>query len=565
MKLQMRWMAIVAAAAICSGVAAAQTDDVETRAMHDEMQRSLKDLHLDENQRPYFVAYKITDVEQMDARASFGALMGSQTTKTRLLSVDVRIGDYNFDSSNYANRNAGIGALMGLVSGIVNQVLPVDDNYEELRRKIWLATDGAYKKAIEDYSGKKAALAARGRDEESIPDFSKAEARQENEMLRAVPMDMAHAEQLVKSASAVFRALPGAETSLAQFEVMNSTEHFLNSEGTTYIRRDPLVSFRATASLQNATGEMFSDSVSHYGHALSELPDDVKLTSESKEVVDHLTQRLKGKVAKRYNGPVLVEGEAAGELFARNFANQLSVSAQSAAANPLAALLGTTNANMLNKVGTRVLPDFLTVVNNPLQTEADGHSLLGTYKFDEEGTPAQETVLVKDGLLKTLLTSRKPARGMHTSTGSMRPTGVMPGNLFVETSKGATRDELKQQLIALIGQRGLEYGYIVRRLAANTAVEATRVFPDGHEELVRDSRVAAVNAASFKDVLAVSKDRAVFTDRTAGGSFLGASFGGTPSLVTYVVPDMLFEDMSIEHVNNTTPKLPVVPSPMAEQ
>jgi hypothetical protein len=147
----------------------------------------------------------------------------------------------------------------------------------------------------------------------------------------------------------------------------------------------------------------------------------------------------------------------------------------------------------------------------------------------------------------------------------MRERGVSPGNLFVESSKGATRDELKQQLIALIGQRGLEYGYIVRRLAGNNAVEAVRVFPDGHEELVRDARVAAVNTASFKDVLAASKDRTVYTDLAGSASLLGAALGGGGDLVTYVVPDMLFEDMEVEHVTNSTPKLPVVPSPLAAQ
>jgi len=566
MSLKLKFAAMLVAVAFGTGVAAAQASDVETRALHDEMQRSVKELHLDQHPQPYFIAYKIVDVEQMEARASFGALTNSATTKSRMLSVDVRIGDYNFDSSNYVNRSAGLGSLFSAMSNFANLVLPVDDSYEELRRKIWLATDSAYKKAVEDYSGKKAALAARGRDEESTPDFSKAEARQESDLLPPVAMDMDHAEQLVKTASAAFRNLPGGETSSAQFEIINTTEHFLNSEGTAYTKRTPEVTFRASASLQNPTGETFSDSVAEYGHALSDLSDDAKLAAESKEVAEHLTQRLKGKVAKRYNGPVLMEGQASAELFARSFANQLSSHAQAGtAASLISSMLSAPTSSMINKVGTRVLPEFLSVTNNPLQTQADGHSLLGSYKFDEEGIPAQETVLVKDGMLKTLLSSRKPARGIPASTGSMRERGVSPGNLFVESSKGATRDELKQQLITLIGQRGLEYGYIVRRLAGNTAVEAVRVFPDGREELVRDARIAAVNTASFKDVLATSKDRTVYTDVGGGSSLLGAALGAGGDLVTYVVPDMLFEDVEVEHVTNSTPKLPVVPSPLTSQ
>jgi len=564
--MKTKFTAVAAMALLGCGMAMAQSNDVETRALHDEMQRSLKDLHLDAHPQPYFIAYKIVDVEQMEARASFGALTNSGVNRSRILSVDVRIGDYNFDSSNYVNRSAGLGSLFGAISNVTNLILPVDDSYEELRRKIWLATDSAYKKAVEDYSGKKAALAARGRDEESTPDFSKAEAREESDLLPPVAMDMAHAEALVKATSAMFRNLPEGETSSAVFAVTSTTEHFLNSEGTSYTKRIPEVSFRATASLQNPTGETFSDSVSEYGHALSDMPDDAKLSAEVKAVDEQLTARLKGKVARRYNGPVLMEGQAAAVLFARDFANQLSSNAQAGtAASLISSMLAAPTSSMINKVGTRVLPDFLSVENNPLLTQSDGHALLGSYKFDEEGIPAQETVLVKDGILKTLLSSRKPARGIHASTGSMREKGVAPGNLIVDSSKGATRDELKQQLVALIGQRSLEYGYIVRRLSGNAAVEAVRVFPDGREELVRDARIAAVNTASFKDVLAASKDRTVYTDVAAGSSLLGAALGGTGDLTTYVVPDMLFEDMEVEHVTNSTPKLPVVPSPLSGQ
>lgn len=557
--------------ALVSAPLFAQQDDVEARAMKDEMQRSMKELHLEAKDGPYYIAYKIVDSDRKEAHASLGSLTSSGETRNRVLSVTVRVGSYDLDNSNFSGGGLGaIEALFGSLGGGSN-ILPVDDNYDELRRKIWLATDAAYKKAVEDLSAKKAAQQSRNR-EETIPDFSKEPPRQESEVLPPIDEKLSDAEHLVRAASAVFRSLPLVQTSEAEFGVDNSTEHFLNSEGTTYIRQIPNVVFRASASLQNTTGEIFSDEYSAYGRSLSDLPSEATIVQNSNAVVERLTARRRGKAAKRYNGPVLLEGDAAAELFAHNFANQLSARSRSGGGGNaliselLTGSLGASSnptSGLLNKVGSRVLPDFLTVVDNPQLTQADGHPLFGNYKFDEEGVPSQETVLVKDGYLKTLLTSRAPARGMLQSTGNMRERGVLPGNLFVEASKTSSREDLTKQLLDLVKARDLEYGMIIRRLSGNAALAAIRVYPDGHEESVRDSRVAEITVSSFKDILAVSKDRTVYTQRGQTVSLLGVSLSLGGDLISYVVPDILFEDMTVEHVPNDTPKLPDIPSPLA--
>ena len=547
----------------------AQQDDVETRALKDEMQRSMKDLHLESMEHPYFISYKITDTDRKEAQASFGSLTASGETRNRVLTVTVHVGSYDFDNSNFNGGGGGLAALLGsLVAG--SNSLPVDDNYDELRRKIWLATDAAYKKAVEDLSAKKAAQQSRNRDE-TLPDFSKEPARQESESFPLVDEKLSDAEHLVRAATATFRALPLVQSSEADFTVVNTTEHFLDSEGTSYIRHTPLVYFHASASLQNTTGEIFNDSYSAYGRSLSDLPGEPEVLHQTALVADRLSARRRGKVAKRYNGPVLVEDQAAVELFAHNFASLLSArrAGGGGGGNALAALLSPgagasgNSVNMVNKVGSRVLPDFLTVSDNPQLTQFDSHPLFGNFKFDEEGVPSRETVLVKDGILKTLLTSRAPVRGMLTSTGSMRERGILPGNLFVDASKSSSTEDLKKQLVALVTARSLEYGYIIRRLANNNVLEAIRVYPDGHEETVRDARLAEITAGSFKDILAVSKERTVYTEQAQITSLAGLSPFSGGDLITYVVPNMLFEDMAVEHVPNDSPKLPDIPSPLA--
>jgi predicted Zn-dependent protease len=550
----------------------AQQDDVETRAMRDELQRSMKDLHLDSTEGPYYIAYKIVDSDRKAAEASFGSLLSSGETRNRTLTVTVRIGSYDFDSSNY--NGAGLASLTALLTSIAggNNVLPVDDSYDELRRKIWLATDAAYKKAVEDLSAKKAAQLNRNR-EETVPDFSKEPARAESEDLPPINGNLADAERIVRETSAVFRTLPLVQTSEAIYEVENTTEHFLNSEGATYTRQVPEVFFRASASLQTRSGEIFTDSYSAYGRSLADLPDEAGIVKNSKSVVERMTLRRAGMTAQRYSGPVLVEKEAAPELFAHNFANQLGARGRAgagggAAGALVAALLGASGGGaaasgaLLNKVGSRVFPDFLTVVDNPQLTQLEGQPLFGNYKFDEEGVPSRETLLIKDGILKTLLTSRTPARGMLQSTGNMREQGVMPGNLIVTASKSSSRDDLRKQLIDLVKARDLEFGIIVRRLSNLQALEAVRLYPDGREEPIRDSRISEITVASFKDILAVSNERTFYTE-SGQGALAGLGLGSAGDLVTYVVPDMLFEDMTVERMADNGPKPPDIPSPLA--
>jgi predicted Zn-dependent protease len=540
----------------------AQQENVETRAMRDEMQRSMKDLHLESQELPYYISYKIVDSNRQVAHASLGALTSSGESHARVLTVTVRVGDYDFDNSNFSG---GIGGMTELLVSLVggNNILPIDDNYDELRRKIWLATDAAYKKAVEDLSARKAAQLNRNVTEK-IPDFSKEPAHQESETLPPIVEKMSDAEHLVRAASAVFLKLPSVETSDAELEVDNTAEHYLNSEGTTYYRQVPEVYFHASASLQNGTGESFADTYSAHARSLSALPSEAALVASTNEISDRLTLRMNGKSAKRYNGPVLVEGKAADELFARYFSVHLLTHHSDSGTSSLIALLsgsgtsGGSTTNLLSKIGSRVLPDFLTVVDNPQLTQLDGQPLFGNYKFDEEGVPSQETTLVKNGILKTLLISRTPVRSIPQSSGNMRELGVQPGNLLVSASTSSSREDLRKQLIDLVSSRGLEYGIIVRRLSGAVAIEAVRIYPDGHEEALRNAKVAEVTSASFKDILAVSKDRTLYSEHAQGTALYTDA-----DLVSYIVPDLLFEDMTIERSSDDTPKPPAIPSPLA--
>ncbi len=152
-----QFLALALFALVTAPVFAQQNqNDVIARAMQDEMKRSMSELHIEAQERPYFISYKIVDRKSMQVHASLGALTSSGETRNRALTVTVRVGGYDLDNGNF---NGGIGSMVELFNslGSGSNVLPLDDNYDELRRKLWLATDAAYKRAVEDLSAKKAA------------------------------------------------------------------------------------------------------------------------------------------------------------------------------------------------------------------------------------------------------------------------------------------------------------------------------------------------------------------------------------------------------------------------
>jgi TldD protein len=203
----------------------------------------------------------------------------------------------------------------------------------------------------------------------------------------------------------------------------------------------------------------------------------------------------------------------------------------------------------------------------------------------------QRKTVIDNGTLKLVLTTRTPVQGSSQSTGNHRGGGARPSNLIVTSTNGMSDSELKSTLLALVKQRGLEYGVIVRELGG-TALSADdpmafmsmmrggnlgrkvllayRVYPDGREELVRGVRLMDVTAESFKDILAVSTTETIYHHSAIGSDafpfsmeFMEWEAGPSGTLASYVVPSMLFEDLSLARDTGDRPKPPLSSPPGA--
>jgi predicted Zn-dependent protease len=578
-------MAVVSLA----GRAGAQVPgDTLGRAMHDELTRSMQLLHTDQLERPYFISYTVHDIQSLTMSASNGSLRGRDSSHRRALSVEVRVGDYKFDNTNFLNM-PNIGLNVEFAEEFMRGLqLPLEDNYLELRRQMWLATDATYKRAAEALVAKRAALMNQSRTD-SLPDFTREAVNHAIDETRAVPFKTGDLESLVREASNV-RSLTDMFASGVTANVTIPRTRYLNSEGTTYTRLHPWITLTATASTQADDGMPLSASIQFRSTSLGGLPARAQILAAIGTMCERLDSLRHAPLIDRYNGPVLFEGRAAAELFSEAFVPSLVGRRRMTMSNPemgmgfdrVSDMLGGTS--FADKLGGRVLPDFLSVVDDPTILSLAG------YKVDEEGVAARRTQLVDGGILKTLLTTRTPVQGVDHSTGNRRGGMAAPSNLIVTADRTSSEEQLVAQLLTMVQKRGLPYGIIVREVGGSTsaasAAEAMsmmqdmvrpggrergarfvyRVYPDGRLQMVRGARISGLTVEAFKDIVAAGKtptlDYRAGSDMQGGMAMLAAftSGGGLPSgtgtISSFSVPSLLFDDMTFVHPTGTLPSLP---------
>ncbi len=571
-------LALSATLALPFAAAPLAGNEVVVRAMKDEMARSMAELQLEDLPKPYFLSYTVFDRSTFRVIAELGGVVTRREQPERILSVEIRVGDHNLDNTNFSGRpGPGLGGL---------SVLPLKDDYNEIRRAIWLATDSAYKRALDMLSRKQAALQNQTVVDRSA-DFSDAETVQHEGAPSPEEIDVAELEGLAKRLSGTYAGIPAIHVSSVEIEAGHGRTLYLNSEGSSFDVDRSDVWLTTTAGTRASDGEEISDGFTVFGSTAADLPNAADLINRIQELGNQLTALREAPILDRYAGPVLFEGQAAGQLvrsvlLPRLLVGKTPVGERTRPGQPPISSQGNP---FHDKLGSRILPRDLDIVDNPSAESHDGTALRGGFAVDDEGVPAQETELVRRGILKTLLSTRSPIEGVEQSNGHSRGGGPAPSNLFLVPTDGLSDEELTEELMALVEERELEYGLIVSRVSESStnafatrtatrrrgsplvrAVVAAKVYPDGRRELVRSAALSGVSAETFRDIVAASEVQNSFTfrfrARPVGFGFSFASRIGSPA--SLVVPALLFEDISASRPPDSLPRLPVVPPPSAD-
>jgi PmbA/TldA metallopeptidase C-terminal domain len=566
------------AAAVCFSASAA--DDVVLRAMRDELQRSraLRIVNLD---APYFIEYSIDEGEALVASATLGGLVSSSRRQFRTPQVHVRVGDYKFDNTNYV----GSGFPFG---GRYNLEFPLETDYGVLRRLLWLATDQAYKSAVEAIARKRAA-AKNINVSEQIADFARTEpVRLILEPSRA-RVDEEAVKDRVRKLSAIFDSYPSLRASSVELQAIRSTRNMVNSEGTEVRYPETLIYVRARAYSQAADGMLLRDASVFHALDFTRLASDLEISKGLRQLAWNVSALAQAPYADPYLGPVLFEGQAAAQLFAEVLGKNLALIRRPVMEPGRSGYFPV--SDLEGRQNTRILPEWMDVVDDPTQQEWRGQPLLGHYQVDEEGVIPKPLALVEKGVLVNFLLTRQPVKGFEGSNGRARLPGNFGartagfGNMFVRATQNSTLSELRKRMIEMVQARSKPYGLIVRKMdfpssasfdevrrllagaqsaggqGVSMPVLAYRLYPDGREELVRGLRFRGLSARSLKDILAASDESCVFEflDNPAPFALMGA--GGYVSANAVVAPSVLIDDLELRKSDEELPKTPIVPAP----
>ncbi len=394
---------------------------------------------------------------------------------------------------------------------------------------------------------------------------------------------------------------PGIERSRADVDVGDNQIEYVNSEGTWFVRSRPVAHLKATAQAQANDGMSLADALELYARTPAGLPSASEIGAQARAMCARLDSLRRAPVFDRYTGATLFEGRAAAELVAERLAPAIEgqrkplmgQSTMSAAFDLMQARSGT--LTLADRIGEVVLPEFLRVIDDPTAVVAGGDTLLGSYRVDECVSQPRGrsswTVACSGQYSRT----RAPIPGVAHSTGNERVGSAAPSNLFVEADDGRTTAALEVELDSLVQRRRLPFGLIVRELNNGSSGtmdnpmefmqrlmgqggERTRpvfalyeLFPDGRQQLVRGAHVALPGLDAFRDgIVAASAMRTVY-DAVTSDMDLGlvwrtlAGVGGSGGniLSSYVVPALLFNDVTFTHSQGELSRPPFDPPPQA--
>lgn len=536
-------------------------------ALRAELLRATADLALPEARRPSLIAYDLLDGEVASVFAEGGAVVEANVARHRSLRVEVRVGDNRLDSSNFE--------AFFERSGVTSKALPDEDGLVALRREVWLATDSAYKGAVEQYARKVAALG-----DDTAPradDWSPAP-------VADVPIEVGAPElrptriEPVREAARRLTGLaletPGVERAQAAGRDWQGRRLVLTSEGTRVWRPTGATVLRVELVARAADGSEVVDERSWIVRAPEDLPPLQVMEAEVREMAAWVAETAARPAPEDYLGPVIFEAPAATELFSQLLAGEL-------VGTPPPRFDGdamfSRGRSPVGRLGRRVLPLGWTVVDDPsLPSDA-----LGAYASDHEGVVPRRVELVKDGVVQELLMSRTPSRDRGASTGHGRSLGndrraAMPGVVTVEPSRTTSTRRLRRVALRLAGQTGKDFVLVVRRLqppgmvaALDVAVtgegplsgltmplEACRLYADGSCVPERSLRFLGVDRRVLRDVVLAAEGGGP-TDLLDGppgpARFQIGATGGVP--VTWDVPAVLIGELELEATPGGEPRL----------
>ncbi|MCA8962064.1 MAG: peptidase U62, partial [Planctomycetes bacterium] len=476
----------------------------------DELRHEMEHLATEDGTKPYYLAYAVTDIDSVTIATSLGALYTSDANRGRVLDVDLRVGDYGLDNTREIRGRGGRGGGFGGGGGR-GATIPIEDDPVAIRHALWRNTDRAFDDAVRRYQSVQTNMKTTVREEDDVHDFSTEKPSVYREPRLALAIDRGAWEKRLRSISELALKYPLIYDS--QVALSGSVENriLVTSEGTTIETSRKLLRVYVSASTKAEDGMDLSQSHIFDASIESGLPDDTAILAAFQKVIDTVLALREAPLVEPYTGPAILMNRASGVFFHEIFGHRIEGHRQKSADE------GQTFTKM---IGKPVLPEFLSVVDDPTVAKLGAQDLRGFYRFDDEGVPAQRVGLVEDGVLRTFLMSRSPLSGFDHSNGHGRrePGRAVvsrQGNLTVQSTKSVSFAQLEAQLREECKRQEKPFGYLFEDITGGFTTTTRggpqafkvlpiivyKVFVDGRpDELVRGVDIVGTPLTCFSRI-----------------------------------------------------------------
>ncbi|MFB3813369.1 MAG: TldD/PmbA family protein [Terriglobales bacterium] len=510
---------------------------------------------------PYFLSYELTDNRAISATSSFGALTSSGDIRSRLLDIDLRVGDDLLDNTHSISRGF-VPSQFGQTRG----VLPLEDDPAALAVALWLETDRHYRTAVQRFDAVKADQQIKPATGKSLPDFYKEPAQQYFEPDAQLSFNQAEWEDKVRLYGQPFRGNPDILSATVSATGELETRRYVNSDGSEIRMSMPLYRLTISASIRASDGEILPLQRNFMSFTPEGMPADDVVLRTVREMLVTLTALRNAPVAEPFTGPAILSGRASAVLFHEIFGHRIEGDR----------LNDDDDAQTFkNKINQPVLPAFMSVYSDPTLRQIYGKDLVGYYPYDDEGVKATRVPVVESGILKNFLLSRSPVGGFSQSNGHGRRqqgynVAARQSNLLVQSAKVVPRTRLKAMLIERLKKTGkphglmfedIEGGFTFTSRSAPNAFSVLptvvyRVYADGREELVRGLNLIGTPLIAFSRIVATDDSPGVFN------GVCGAQSGWVP--VSAIAPGMLIEQIEVQRKEKSDQGKPILPPPTGD-
>jgi TldD protein len=555
-------LTIILSALILAGLplavhSSSPTKDVVLETMQRELHRATTSL-AKSDPAPYYMSYAVADSDGTFIVATNGGIIVSVPLQRREADVMMRVGTEALDNTHSQSRP----------SGLTSGSLPLNDDADAIARVLWQLTDHEYEQASSAFLKVKTNKAVQSAEEDQSPDFSQDPPQTHLDESRPhVTFDQKSWESRIRKLSAEFLKYPEVYTSAVVLEVDSARSYLATSEGTALVRPSAMSRLIIQADARAEDGMDMMRVESFQAASPDLLPSDAELSAKVEKISKDLKDLRAAPAAEPYAGPAMLSGRAAAVFFHEVLGHRLEGHRQRDESE---------GQTFTKKVNQKVLPTFLTVVDDPTMKELNGVKLAGSYDFDDEGDPAQRVDAVDNGVLKNFLMSRMPITGFSHSNGhGRRQAGLMPtgrqGNLIVTSTNTVKDADLRQKFVDEIKKQGKPYGlyfddiqggFTLTTRALPQAFQVLpvmvyRVYADGRpDELVRGVDIVGTPLLSLNNIMVTGDTEQVFN------GICGAESGQVP--VAAAAPAMLFSEIEVQKRRKGTERPPILPPPGAD-